>query len=270
MEAPHWSLGRDRIREVVNVPRLGVLADFDGTLSHFTLDPMVSKPEPANVAALDALADAGVILALVSGRPVASLHDRLPRSYLTYHGSHGLDYWDGSAARLNVEAQPWEAPFQALLAEFGTPPESGVVIENKRATGSVHYRQAPDPAAARESLYQRLKPLADKHGFMLSEGRWIWEIHPPITLNKGTSVRALIAQFALDGAIFLGDDITDLSAIDAIHELAATTGLRGLAVGVRQPDGGPVEVRERVDLLVESPDEVAALLRYIYDLRKIA
>jgi trehalose 6-phosphate phosphatase len=267
MDAPHWTECTTQLAALATLPRLGILADFDGTLAHFTLDPMTTPVDPANATAIDRLHEAGVTIALISGRPVVSLRDRFPRPFITYHGSHGLDYWEGNEARLHDLARPWEAPFQALLSELGTLPYTGIHIENKRGTGSVHYRQTPDPTAIRGDLYDRLKPLAEKYGFNLSEGRWIWEIKPPIPVNKGTSVRTLVDRLGLEGAIFLGDDITDLSAFQAMRDLAATRRIQSLVIGVKQPDGGPQEVREGADMLATNPDDVANVLNALADYR---
>src|SRR5207248_2667912 len=179
IDTSHWSQCRERLQQVMEVSRPGILTDFDGTLAHFTKDPTLTVMLPANIEVLDRLAEQVALIAMISGRPAGTLRSKYVRSWVMYHGSHGLDYWDDheQAQKLQPETLIWQEPLQKFIEEFGTPDE-GVSVEDKHVTASIHYRQAKDTAQMRLRLLEKLQPLADKYGFTLSEGRWIWEVKP--------------------------------------------------------------------------------------------
>lgn len=141
----------------------------------------------------------------------------------------------------------------------------GVIVENKCVTASIHYRLAPNPVEMRERLYVHLSPLCLQYGFVLSEGQFIWEIIPPIHVNKGTAARAIVEDYQLDGVLFLGDDVTDYTAMDALRQLARDSqrGLQTLSVGVVHPTSLP-DLIEHCDVTANGVEEVAHLLRWLY------
>jgi trehalose 6-phosphate phosphatase len=82
-------------------------------------------------------------------------------------------------------------------------------------------------------------------------------VRPPVAADKGTAVRTLLEQRRLRRALYAGDDTTDLDAF---------RGLDGLDVSVRiavASAEGPPEIREAADIVVESPAELAELLRVL-------
>ncbi|MEP7287887.1 MAG: trehalose-phosphatase [Chloroflexota bacterium] len=260
----HWSLHKDRLKQVIAAKRLGILSDFDGTLSHFVSESSQAAMTAENAQALDVLVEKVTLVALISGRSTADLRQRFERPHLVYYGNHGMDYWHDEAVQLVEVARGWEKPLQALLAAFGALTEPGVYINNKGPTASVNYRATSDPVAVRQRLLDRLQPLAEHYGLLLTEGREILEIKPPISVNKGTAVRTLITDYELDGAIFLGDDTTDLAAMSLLHEKARDGLLQGLTVGVIS-EGAPLQLQEHSDLIAYDPDDVAHLLNWIAD-----
>src|SRR5829696_1094851 len=89
----HWSLHKDRLLHLRSATRLGIISDFDGTLSQFVDKPTDAAIIPENAHALDALSDKVTLIALLSGRSSGDLRGRFERPYLIYHGNHGMDYW---------------------------------------------------------------------------------------------------------------------------------------------------------------------------------
>ncbi|MBI5669456.1 MAG: trehalose-phosphatase [Chloroflexi bacterium] len=265
----HWSHHLQRLSDVLERPRFGIISDFDGTLSPFVSQPEQAAITPENAAALDALAEHVTVIALVSGRGVADLRQRFVRPWLEYYGNHGMEFWRDGQPQLAAEAVAWVQPLQALLRELDHANTGGVVIENKGATAAVHYRNAPDTARAREALYQRLKPLAEQYGLRLSEGQLVWEIKPPVTLHKGTAAQAIIQAYRLESVLYLGDDVTDFNAMRLLRQLASDPRrhLRALSVGVVHPTSFP-ELYEVCDLTADGPDDVAHLLNWIRQQRR--
>jgi len=273
-DAVHWSEREDSLRALVAEPHFGVLSDFDGTLSHFAERPDAAVMTPENIAALDRLAAGGAVVALLSGRSASDLRVRFPRPNVTYFGNHGLDYWDGTAVTIVEEARPWQAALETLLAEVGPFSDPHVLVENKGVTATVHYRATADPLAASVEIAARLEPLCERYGLQLNRGSQVWEIKPPLALNKGTALAAVIDQFGLASVIFLGDDTTDLLAMAELRRLRAmddedegVVPLRGLSVGVIHGLGSPKELRDFCDIIANGPDDVARLLTWLAEQR---
>ncbi len=267
-DAVHWSACEDSLRELVAGRHFGVLSDFDGTLSHFAEQPDAAVMIPASSAALDRLAAGGALVALLSGRSTSDLRVRFPRPHVTYFGNHGLDYWDGTAVTIVEEARPWQVALETLLVEVGPFSDPHVLVENKGLTATVHYRATADPLAASAEIAARLAPLCETYGLQLNRGSQVWEIKPPLALNKGTALATVISQFGLDSVIFLGDDTTDLLAMAELRRLrnlsdGAAMPLRGLSVGVIHGMGSPKELRDLCDITANGPDDVARLLTWL-------
>ncbi len=97
----------------------------------------------------------------------------------------------------------------------------------------------------------------------------VWEIIPPLSINKGTAIQAIIQYHQLNGVLFIGDDTTDLSAMDALRNLVvhrtATNPLRALSVGIIHPQGTPADMLAHCDMTANGPEDVAELLMWIAD-----
>ncbi len=84
------------------------------------------------------------------------------------------------------------------------------------------------------------------------------ELHPPVAVDKGTAVEALVAVPVIRAVCFLGDDVGDLPAYDALDRLAAV-GVHALRVAVRSAEAPPA-LLERADVVVEGPAGAVAFL----------
>ncbi len=259
---PHWSEAEDQVRRLCAAPRFGLISDFDGTLSELTEHPNDAVILPDNAAALDALAQRIAIIALISGRSAVDLYQRFPRERIVYYGNHGLERWTPQGVDIVPEAAPWEEPLKALLREFaaGGLPDPAILIENKGATAAIHYRMAHDPQAVRTALETRLAPLVDHFGLQMSEGHLVWEIKPPLALNKGTTAAAVVHDHALDSVLFLGDDTTDISAMKTLRALRERGAVKTLSIGVIQKKRPLAGLLEAADLIAHDPHDVADLL----------
>jgi len=137
-----------------------------------------------------------------------------------------------------------------------------LLFENKGVTASIHYRLAPDPAAARAAIYHALDPLARRQQLRLTEGRMVIELRPPVDLDKGTSVRALAQQRGLASALYLGDDLTDVDAFRALRHLRAEGGCLGVAVAVSHAEA-PAALLEAADVTLPSVAEVPRFIEWL-------
>jgi trehalose 6-phosphate phosphatase len=131
-------------------------------------------------------------------------------------------------------------------------------LEDNTVTLSIHYRRAHDPAAA-EALAAPLRALAEAEGLAFFAGKRVFEVRPPLEINKGTAFTRLVHEHRLDAAIFMGDDTTDADALRAARDLRAAGICDTLALGVASDDT-PAAVRDSADVLVQGVSGVEDFL----------
>ena len=243
---------------------LGLVSDMDGTLSLIAPTPDAATVTPRARALLAALAERLALVALVSGRAAADLRARAGLASLVYVGNHGVERWENEQVRVRPEAARYQPALVAALAELQPQLLPGMLLEDKGVTASLHYRQAADP----DAVHRAMKPVVDRvsaaHGLRASEGRMIFEIRPPVEIDKGTAFRELVAEYGLAAAVFLGDDTTDADALRAARALRASGDCYAVAVGVDAP-GTPDVVRASSDFLVPGVEGVEDFLAWLLD-----
>ena len=232
--------------------------DFDGTLSPIVADPAAARIHPEAPPVLAELGRHVGAVAIVTGRPVTKALELGPGLAdvpgLVILGHYGFERWEDG--RISAPPPPQgvlqaEAELQLLLGSLGV---KGATIEDKGRAVAVHTRRSPDPEGTLAVLREPLAALADKHGLVVEPGRLVLELRPP-GMDKGHALSLFLAERAARSVMFVGDDLGDLAAFDAVKN----SGLPGVTVC-----SGSAEVTalaERADLVVDGPDGVVALLR---------
>jgi trehalose 6-phosphate phosphatase len=223
--------------------RAALFLDVDGVLA-----PIVGRPEDARVpdetrTELSRLAGRYGLVACVTGRPTDAAREIVGVQELTYAGEHGLE--------LDPDAARWAERIRGFAAEV-----PWAELETKPLSLAFHYRTAGDRDAARARLEQVASAALDA-GLRTRWGRMVLEVLPPTTASKGTAVRALLASSGLRRALYAGDDTTDLDGFDALDGLEVAA-----RVAVSSAEG-PVELGERADVIVGSPEAFLVLLRQL-------
>jgi trehalose 6-phosphate phosphatase len=131
-------------------------------------------------------------------------------------------------------------------------------IEDKGVSLAVHYRQAPEPIAARTKLLGALGPVMSSSGLELLEGKRVLELVPAGRPGKGQAVERLVRGHGLEAVLYAGDDLADLDAFAALDRLGAE-GIATVRAAVRWSDT-PAELLEAADLVAEGPAGLVALL----------
>ncbi len=146
------------------------------------------------------------------------------------------------------------------------PRLSGVRLEDKELSATVHYRAADDPATARRAILDALSAAmsAGEGRVELREGRMSVELRPAGAGDKGTAVRDLAARHELRGLVVLGDDVTDLDMFRAAEDLRAA-GATVAIIGVGGDGEVPPAVAAAADVVLPGPESVVALLRALAD-----
>jgi len=242
----------------------GLMTDIDGTISQMAPTPHAAVVAPAARAALARLAGELALVGVVTGRSAQTGEEMVQVPGLVYVGNHGMERRLNGAAWHHPEAAASAEAITAALAEIARGAEAAglreyLVIEDKRLSGSIHYRLAPDAAAARQTLWPLAEEAAHRHGLKVTGGRLIVELRPPITVSKGTALTALADAYHLRGLVFCGDDLTDVDGFRAVRRLRDEGKLAGLNVAVIAAETLP-EVLAASDVTVPGVPACTALL----------
>ena len=253
-----------RLYRVLSHEPASLFSDFDGTLS-----PMAPTPDGASLApgvrdVLKALARRIELVGIVTGRAVNDARERVGVPELLYVGNHGLE-WAERGVHVDhpvgiAAADSISTALHQIGAEIGsTLGLGGLVFEDKRLSGSIHYRLSEDPVTMGVALGAITERVANAHGLHVASGKMVYELRPTASVSKGTALREIVLQRNLRSAVFLGDDVTDVDGFRALRALREGEGLPTLAVGVLTPDTAPSVIAES-DLLLDGVDDVVRTL----------
>lgn len=249
---------RDDVAALVEVLRrrpadTAILLDFDGTLAPIVDDPAAAVPSPGVVDAVEALQRTFGVVAVVSGRPVEHLVPLLP-SGLTIVGLYGLEAVRGGVVATHPDGLRWRQTIDELVAAAVAELPSEVVVEHKGLSLTLHVREHPGLAP---SVLTWAEEASERSGFHVRTARRSVELHPPVDVDKGTAVAELVQE--VEVACFIGDDVGDLPAFDALDALAERGGTAvRLVVESSELDAS---MRHRADALLDGPPEVLEVLR---------
>ncbi len=243
----------------------GLLSDIDGTLSKIAPRPEDAIVDAATVAVLQSLARRLELVGVVTGRSALDAEQMLGLSELVYFGNHGMERLEDGRVTVVAAARPFVAAIaETLNAVRLRYPDPNVLFENKGVSGSIHFRLTADPELVEDELLEIVAPLARAAGLQLTLGRMIIELRPPVRANKGTALADVVEEHKLRSLLYLGDDITDLDAMRALHELRDSGKVNGLSIGVLDVES-PVEIAETADRTVLGVDGARALLAELAD-----
>ena len=221
--------------------------DFDGTLAAIVSDPVGARPWPGVPALLARLASRFALVAVISGRPADFLHEILGSpAGVSLIGLYGL-------GQVGPDARAWEPVIADVVELARAEAPTGIYVEPKGLTVTLHWRHAPETAAWAQAFAAQEEA---GRGLRVYEGRMSLELRPPLDVDKGTVVRSLVE--GMRAVAVFGDDLGDLPAFDAVAELGA----RGVAVAriaVIDAESDDL-VAARSDLVVEGPAGAVALL----------
>lgn len=233
-----------------------IASDFDGTLAPIVDDPAQARPDPAAPETLVHLAARYRTVAVVSGRPASFLRESLGEAVgRTCHliGRYGAERLGPGAPLTDALPSPETLAALAVVRREAQDQIPAARIENKGASVALHYREAPEL----EEAVQRLgSALATRLGLELRPGKKLVELVEPGSPDKGTALRELLLDAS--AGCFLGDDVGDLLAFDALDRFAESGGrvLRVTVAGLETPD----ELLARSDLTLASSNEAVAFL----------
>ena len=258
----HWREALPILTDLAVQPgRLGLVTDVDGTISPIVDQPDAAQVTPRNRELLSRLESSLPLVAVISGRSAEDVHARLD-----YIGNHGLERWVDGQVQIRPEASRYRPALEKAQADIQALLQPGMLLEDKGATLSLHYRQAKQPDQVAIELQPKLQQLANSHGLWLTEGRRVFEFRPPLKIDKGTAFRGLVRDYRLETALYLGDDTTDIAALQAARNLRTDGSCRAYGLGVKS-DGTPETVLANADFLIYGLPEVESFLAWLLKAR---
>jgi alpha,alpha-trehalase len=233
-----------------------VFLDYDGTLT-----PIVRRPQDADlsVKARRVVWELAreIPVAVVSGRDLKDVMQRVRLDRLYYAGSHGFDIHGPGDRKIAHQVG------KAYLGKMDAAEEAleerldrieGVRLERKKFSIAVHYRETPEEAHAQ--VARAVEAVADQMpDLRVSAGKKVFDLQPDIAWDKGRAVRWLMEN-ALEAPaetifpIYIGDDVTDEDAFRA---------LRADGIGIRVEDHDPAQSAARYRL--KDPEAVRRFLQ---------
>jgi trehalose-phosphatase len=242
------------LERLVKGKSISLFLDYDGTLT-----PIVGRPERARLSfqtkellrALETLYPTVII----SGRGLGDIRERVSLKAMVYAGNHGMEVWSDAFTMVFDPGRAAKDELKKLLGLLRGLPRSfrGVIVENKGATISVHYRLLDTREV--KPFVKKLRgvtgPSMDRGLVWVTEGKKVFEIRPPVLWHKGRAVEWILkrAGFSLTVPIYVGDDETDKDGFRAVRG-------RGFSVFV----GG---AEKEADFYLKAQGEVTPFLEWL-------
>jgi trehalose 6-phosphate phosphatase len=274
--------------------RAAVLLDIDGTLAPIVRHAADAHVPEATRTLLIEIAKRYRVVGCVSGRRAATARQIVSIGTIAYVGNHGSELLRPGATRPEVDPEiaPWAARVRAFAASVYNPEHQRLRVrsEDKDVIAAFHWRGAPDEEAAAAAVREIARRAQDE-GLAVHWGRKVLEVRPPVGLDKGLGVMALLRPSsdevggtggidradevggtggiegtdeaggsAVAAAVYVGDDTTDLDAFRGLRELVQSGTLRSALCVAVSSDEAPPELAAEADLTVDGTGGVRGLL----------
>lgn len=198
-----------------------IFLDYDGTLT-----PIVEEYNKAYLSddmrnVIRELSELR-ITAVVSGRGMEDVKERVNLNNIYYAGSHGFEMSGPGNFSHEIEAalklipvlDKTEKKLKDNLKDI-----EGVKFERKKFALAVHYRQVS--SGSEESVKKQVnKILGDVDELTQGRGKKVIEVKPNLYWNKGKAINHLMKQLDIgqnSSMLYIGDDITDEDAFMQIR-----------------------------------------------------
>jgi alpha,alpha-trehalose-phosphate synthase [UDP-forming]/trehalose-phosphatase len=224
--------------------------DYDGTLT-----PIVNSPEKAilseHMRSIMARLQKKLSIAIISGRSLIDIKQRVKLDNIFFAGNHGAEIWDGSKVVIGQQISGNKQVLEKVISDLKEALKSvrGVIVEDKGITASIHYRMVENRNICK--VFDIIWSTADSYKglFKLTSGKKVFEIRPHGVWNKGDAVTWICQHYGKNTLpVYIGDDITDEDAFDAIKG-------KGIGISIGRSD--------KADYFLKKQSEVKNFLQWI-------
>lgn len=223
-----WS----RVKQKISGKPVYLFLDFDGTLTSIRKRPGDVRLSKAARSVLKGLAsEKSVNVAVISGRRLEEIKRLVGVKNIIYAGNHGLEAGGPGFKFAAPKALKTKKIITELKKKLKKELRSfkGVIVEDKKLTLSVHFRMArPDKIDEIQKHFRKTTApyLLRKH-IVLTAGKMVLEVRPPIKWNKGKIVSKLLRKEQRKRKkkiipFYIGDDKTDEDAFRMLGKSAYT------------------------------------------------
>jgi len=214
--------------------------DLDGTLAPIIADPAnIAIPYDVRSRLLGLQQIAPV--AVVTGRSCADALKHLgfvPDFLAGNHGAEGLpdcEELESEYVRLCCE---WKQQLGELLPDGNA---TGIVLEDKGASLTLHYRNATNRKLAHAEILQAISRLEPPP--RSGSGIFVESISPQAAPHKGGALRRIMEHLGCSRALFVGDDVTDENVF-----LLGDSRIMGIRVGISTGSAAAYYLRDQGEI----------------------
>jgi len=262
----HYFLERGSIRKleekVEKAQMIFLFLDYDGTLTPIQKKPdlaLLSSSVRKTIKSLSSFPQ--MVLTIISGRALNEIQKLINLDKVNYVGNHGLEMKVRSFQDEILKAEQIREKMVSFCQKIKkrTQRFSGILVENKGLTLSLHYRLAKT-----EHLPELKKIVSSilfpfRRNYELRDGKKVLEIRPKTKRNKGWAVNKIIRLYNAEGKLYplyfyFGDDLTDEGAFQLINLR------RGYSIMVDKEEKG-----SKAHYYLKDPKEVHHFLSWLKD-----
>ena len=217
-----------------------LLTDFDGTLTPIQKHPDLAALSEEVLQLLVKLSSTkAVSLGIITGRSLKQIKKLVQIRGILYVANHGIEMEGPGIRSTCPEAKKARSTLWHIYMKLFKSLRhiKGIYVEDKGLSISLHYRAVKKRGDANEvsrTLHAITRPFLERKMILLSEGKMVYEIRPPVKWNKATAVQWLLTDYfplQFNGdvlIIYLGDDKADIEVFDSLSG-------KGLTIFVGNP-----------------------------------
>jgi len=212
----------DVLNQIKNSSCVLLFLDYDGTVVPICKEPSLALLSTERKRVFRTLSGIPWLFAgIISGRPLKEVRNLVADEKLFYAGNHGFEILFKGKVWVHPELMSFAYALVKISSELKSATQGieGVLIEEKQATVSVHYRNVTGHSPG--SILKIISRIVDHYSdrFEVTRGKKVYEIRPCIEWDKGKAV-VKISQFfdfkAEPLKIYIGDDVTDEDAFGVL------------------------------------------------------
>jgi trehalose-phosphatase len=196
--------------------------DYDGTLVPICKEPPLARLSLDTKKVLkDLLRNPFLSVGIISGRSLGEIRKMVGIRNLLYAGNHGFEIMFNKGVWIHPDLEGFASGLKKVVraVRSRTRGIKGILVENKKFTVSVHYRNVTthSPGKIRGVITDILERCSEP--FTVSRGKKVFEIRPLIEWDKGKAVERLTKLLAIRSKlvrIYIGDDQTDEDAFSVL------------------------------------------------------